>query len=664
MHSFKNFLIESLDTPVEFYMTDETIMPHTIVAACDIDGTTYGMSLRAANWNSVYYSRMFLIKNGKKRAFKFEKPNQIRRALSTYIRFMESSIPFVPQKMKGIVIELPNARDAQKMNSFIQKIVNRSYIKTFRALPTVKKASKAKNFLFIHRRMYDPKSIFDSSIFTKNFDFSGSKAVFTPDEDTEITPKIPEKAKANLVPSKKYAFQKLVVESDLDLQLLENIHTAEKVVTEYNYVPYLLKLVGQDSKYSKDDENKILTVPFHFILHAAVFNNIKYTLYNTSEKLKTDDKNTDNYMYAQTTIFKAIKNYEKVLNSELTEKAKEALLNYNTLGFITGTVDQLTIPVSKYNEFAIFIQDTKYDFLTTVLTQLKKSPDLFESKRKAQQKTALKFNTPLAPVTIKGYVSEEEYDFSNASDMNVEHDVSSIMKDLSNNDPGIEKYLSTSPAGTKVVRNYTGNAYRKMNKAFRSIIESGHTEDAFAVAANKTMTNHILKHAVNIQRPMYVFRSARIPGLEEMEAGDDIIDPGFMSATIRSNMNFGPAGKPKLFIYLPAGTPILPVYTFEKSAHSSEKEVILPAMSILKIYEKFSVNTGSSERTIVKCVYTGNALAALKKAAKDNVKLDLNKLNEEFETNDMNREDKWTTDISVDEMEKVKKILAKLDFDY
>lgn len=56
---------EALDSPVEFYMTDDTKMPDEIYATYQSNGNDYGMSLVRSQWNGVYILDFYLITNKK-----------------------------------------------------------------------------------------------------------------------------------------------------------------------------------------------------------------------------------------------------------------------------------------------------------------------------------------------------------------------------------------------------------------------------------------------------------------------------------------------------------------------------------------------------------------------------------------------------------------------
>lgn len=53
---------EALNSPVEFYMTDDTKMPNEIYAAYELNGTDYGMSLVRSQWAGTYIFNFYMIK--------------------------------------------------------------------------------------------------------------------------------------------------------------------------------------------------------------------------------------------------------------------------------------------------------------------------------------------------------------------------------------------------------------------------------------------------------------------------------------------------------------------------------------------------------------------------------------------------------------------------
>jgi len=170
------YIVESLNTPAEFDMTDQTILPRQIYATFTIDDSNYGMSLVESSYSKVYILELYRILNVNKKLWSFKKTSHIRQALSTVIKFIEASAPFLQGKLDGIQIVLPKKANSERLQTLLEKIIKKSYIKKFKSVKFTRKTTQVKPFLFMVRRGINPDSLFSSVKFQKHFDFSEKKS--------------------------------------------------------------------------------------------------------------------------------------------------------------------------------------------------------------------------------------------------------------------------------------------------------------------------------------------------------------------------------------------------------------------------------------------------------------------------------------------------------
>lgn len=228
-------LYESLNTAVDFYMTDDTVMPKRIYAAFELDGTNYGLSIEETNFAKVYELRFYRIVNSKARRWSFFKASHIRPCLSTVLKFGEAVIPFLKDKMDGIIIAIPGKIESEKYNRFLEMIVKKSYVSTFKAIPIKSDNTKEQsyNHIFIARKAKNPATIFSSKSFSK-YTWVGPKNYMPEPAAEDIKPKKPvEKKVFSTTPSPKWSFKSFEIsdspDSILPLESGELINLPKKV---------------------------------------------------------------------------------------------------------------------------------------------------------------------------------------------------------------------------------------------------------------------------------------------------------------------------------------------------------------------------------------------------------------------------------------------------
>lgn len=150
-NQFNMELEEALNTPVEFYMTDDTKMPREIYGAFEIDDRQYGISLIQTANDGIYELSFYFISNKTKRRWSIKKSSDVRPCLSTVVKFFEASQAFINAKMKGVIIHIPHkGQQSERFTNFMRRIIKTSYIKTYREVPIQKTSDKAMNYMFFN----------------------------------------------------------------------------------------------------------------------------------------------------------------------------------------------------------------------------------------------------------------------------------------------------------------------------------------------------------------------------------------------------------------------------------------------------------------------------------------------------------------------------------
>jgi len=117
---------------------------------------------------------------------------------------------------------------------------------------------------------------------------------------------------------------------------------------------------------------------------------------------------------------------------------------------------------------------------------------------------------------------------------------------------------------------------------------------------------------------MCVYRSTTFDTdyLAKLQVGDNYVDPGFLSTSLKPEIDFG--STLKLRIFVPKGSKVIPI--LDNSHHQGEREIILPPMSAIKLIEIYKADNGY--QFSLTGVYVGSAWKSFRKAVQD--KLDGN----------------------------------------
>lgn len=130
-----------------------------------------------------------------------------------------------------------------------------------------------------------------------------------------------------------------------------------------------------------------------------------------------------------------------------------------------------------------------------------------------------------------------------------------------------------------------------------------------------------------LKEPFWVYRSTSLPDSvkENITIGGDFMDPAILSTTINPKMIFDSIGD-RFRIFLPVGSKVIPILS--NSRAPAENEIILPAMSVIKIIriDEFE----STSRSLYTGIYVGSAFNDFMKM--NNLKLNESKIEQHKET--------------------------------
>lgn len=696
---FKNYaekalITEALNTPIEFYMTDDTELPRQIMATAKINGTDYGFSLVQSTYDRVYLLDLYRIVNVHRRSWNFKNTADILPALSTALKFMESSYPFIKSKMDAIIVELPGKDTSNRYEKFVSMMIQKSYIKTFKMQPVIKTTNKARNYVFILKKTVEPSSVFKSAAFKKNFKFTDEvkqdstvvQVVTAANVETLSVPYKTLSQVTSVAPSKKYAFGKLDVDNVIDNEEVASLDIlAAHAKTEPALVVDLLK--NKEPKATTPDQ---LTPVFNFEpftvanTHSISLSNIPFSVYLYNHM---------SYKFRKVVhVAKGENKLESLLkNPDITTSVKDYFGNghapiqlfqqLKTEGMLSPTGALRSYPkavrikwLTAFNTVAEMVADYDkfWDAISNLDTIIHKFKNPPYSSSHAKVIVSKKLDLPFViasthPAFQKA--NESKYNDGDLGFVEEDEKVAEKKKAISEM-PGIKEWyadamhfktnysgvLKEQMPGMNALHKYTSSYYSDMNGDLRTAFKSKQRSDwGSAGTYVDSLVQYFHEKAPALTTGVWVYRNTDIPNRENLNVGDDIIDPGFMSTSVRSQMALGsPATRLKIF--LPAGTRCFPV--FEASSHPGEDEIVLPPMSVLKITERHATMSFGDRRDFFVTTYTGNAM----KSFYDNMQAgNLETLFAEAKVNSAptDKDDmKWLDKmVSAEEMKKIEQLL-------
>ena len=671
----ENFIQESLDSPIEFYMTDDTKMPKEIYATFDIDGTQYGMSLIYTLYDKVYMLDMYRIVNVKKRSWSFIKPQHIRKCLSSLIKFMEASYPFLQSKMNGIIIDIPGKTGSEKYVSFLGRILKRSYIKKFREIPVVKTSDKARNYLFLVKKGIEPSSLFTTAAFHKNFKFENGNAVFDDqimDQTTEPYKVI--KQTVSIEPSKKFAFGAAQVELMADEETINMLDKASE----------LYKINQSTTKPVKKQENYTAAINLDFTKEIISSGNggVGFGENKSSKVLGLSLPHImalilpSAYAKVQQYGYDASKFNENDLTyatnqglSNVPEKIKKELIDagmLTTSGSLNTAAANIETIKACLAAFMYIEKDKLVSFKNKIEEKLVNKAD---PKPKAKGKKGVqeyKLDLEKEPVSVlEAFTSSNESTpyggvmgfVEGNEDINAKKTAVIKMPEI---EQWYNSFDGSSEKGQNTLVNYTGSNAYEINSTVRNLVNNKDFNFEKIPDYGNDVKNQIItlteyfKKAPRLENGIWVYRNADTPGVEKYQVGDDYIDAAFLSTSLKSSMSLSSNGNLRLKIYVPKGTRCFPI--LEKSQHSHEDEIVLPPMSLLRITEIYDNIKEEGHRMMV-CAMIGSAFEDMLELGKKGVMLEEKKPEKKKEYDPAG---KWGAPTSsYDDAMLVKKLMVK-----
>ena len=627
-------LIEALNNPKEYYITDDSVLPGKLYAAFNINGGTYIISLEASKDKGVYLLEVGKTgsKGGKTFWWKFHDGKDILPVLATTMDFLQNAYTMLPM-LKGIAVQFGWGASEQinKATKLAQKMIKRSFIKTLKIVPVeqppVTKDDKwtyqKKRFIFIAGKEMTPASLstlFSSGTFKK---YKQSKGAVSADAIGKLTTKTAKKQTNTIAPSKKYSFGQYDLDVPSDTELLDKL-AVTKVTGEVE--KYIEKQSEVDKEFS--ELSKKVFEPEDMSSVGAFANVLRTTpefskMANALRVNGFDPKkvNFDNLQH--------VYNQMSDLNKQIidTMAAFGSLPDAN-LGNIKGAVGQIWIEILKYMAKPSGVNDEKQMVAIISYRNAKKKaakkaatevPKTSEVKKKPKLDIDMTEFKSTMPGTGTSEVKIEGNFFVESS----EYDIGAIRQHLQSQS-GLNYYNEISnlpPSVYSTVRSYSGTSYESFNNPLRDIVSKLFRKEPLTQSEIDELTNgtqriakmaRIFEMLKPLPESMYVYRSTLVP-YEMRQAivpGYEYVDPAFTSASLRTDVTIG--GKDRMRIFLPKGSKVIPM--LEHSQHEPEQEIILPPTSIIKVVE-VEVRKGNDfideERIFFQGVYTGFAYKSI-----------------------------------------------------
>ena len=629
MYGFEYFnelqmIQESLDSPVDFYMTDDTQIPTRIYGVFSIDKDQYGMSLELSDHDGIYLLSMYRILAKKPRKWSFKKPGHVRPGLSTLLKFVEACVPFIKSKMKGVICQV-SGKNVDRYIRFAERLLKRTYITSFRVLPT-KKSPDYKTYnwenIFFTRIGVNPKSVFSDSKF-KKYDFDGE--TLSVEVSAEIKPRRPEKKTLKTEPSRRYSFGDLEIEQiTIDSGIFDQITKVQKKVTtkdkekketeldSENLTPDNRKLI----KGPKTDAAKKKVKKFYSLVNedpSVLLAGLAADLIEIDDSISIDDY--DQMQLAMSTILDSSSNehtsaylrkmkiiddsnWPEVVSKEHLQKAiqtvKQKDLSKSKVKSILNTINQFEKTLSKA---PLFYKDLNKKSIPSTSNH-----EIFETNLSPD---SLKADMPgMGSIEYLNDFHDMKYGYSKK-----DYDIYQSM-DYIQNVQGYEKAIKEHK-NINIAYSYTGSAYKPINSAMRSAfrdfsqgIQSFSGTKSSMEDGDPVKLQSMIYDMKPLENSMWVHRGTDLPKKiqESIIVGDDFVDPAFLSTTLNPSMYFG--GENMFRIFLPKGSHVLPMLDYSK--HPGEKEIILPAMSVLKIIRVDQYKTYSGISLFITCIFVGS----------------------------------------------------------
>lgn len=168
-------LSESLDSMVEFEMTEDSIIGKRASYIFMIDDIEYGVTLTKTNWQSVWELDAYrIMKSGTKTSWRIPKAAHFIPFLSTVLDCTTHTFKMWKSKIHGVTIPLPKKfKNLKKIERIADRIIKRNHLKWLKRVKVVDKyipiegagAKESPDSIFLMRKTKKISEVFSSKKF-------------------------------------------------------------------------------------------------------------------------------------------------------------------------------------------------------------------------------------------------------------------------------------------------------------------------------------------------------------------------------------------------------------------------------------------------------------------------------------------------------------------
>jgi hypothetical protein len=668
--NFKDILNESFDISLPHYFTSNTVTPtyYEVLLEDFLDlKHQYGFSLTASSNSDCYVVKPFRVVGSKKIDWGFLKLSHFRAVISTMVGVIAflSEVTFASdQKKKAFYLQFDSGvseREQQKMERIVSRILRLKNLTKYRVL----KYSSEKSYggVFIIKRGMDIRSL----------KIKANWAQYSPDyEDPDF---IPIEA-SNSRHRRPVSFRPHIKLNNLQLSVSDGVYEIANKI-EDNLENNLQQIKDTGSKFVFSDDTDM---GLKYDEEAKKYRVAVGEFMRTQLLLRPLNSPEEAAKLAKhAIIFLKGDNTEKKFLRKMVEEFFEQELGITTpldrISYDEKLGEILLKKYKSYNDRHVWIGSD----INSVLNQ---TGDLMRS--------VVSSDVEALPIASSLKTESEVFKHDNSLKMVASKDApmmyyypddrknswqkEDFVRDLESFKKFKETAYSENYRLYSELRRYTGADAFDINRMLRDAVINGFDDyvDGELIAALQEVDIPIL------ETPIWVYRNAHIPSekgnkftpvkptldeMPEFALGVDYVDPAFLSTSLSSTMLLGSAGNLRMKIFLPKGTPYLPVLG-DLSKNPQEKEIILLPLSAIRIVERCIVqedNGGGDARykmNIVGC-YVGNAYSAIENAVLNNVSDPLIVESKSEPTESKDDVGKWGTGVKMSVLKKIRDALKK-----
>ena len=652
----REILTESLNTPQEFYITDDTKMPEAIYGSFTVGDTPYAMALVETNTQGVYLLEVGVKISKNVGWWKFKKGSDIPKVLSTTIEFAQSTIPFLGARLKGIAIRFREsaAEKRGKASKIVERIVKRSYIKTFTFYETEMPEQTKKQFahyMFIGRKGVPASTVFKAKAF-KNYDFDGTKSSPIPqDALAQVENKKPIKKTVTDKASTKYKWKSKFDVDTSNEEILNavidakpvNVETAPDNKSEQpntaqkinNYQKNIESLLDVDGPSDINDVYQMIGIlinelnVFHSMRNKIKehgFDPNKWDQTSFSIRMQTATK-PEKKLIRSTGMFKENWDFYTGFQGLFFDALKVYAEKHKSLSWLSGEGTSSKIPNAM--DISTYMDSHTIDVGDETFTEIK-GVENGGVVMTVFNKEMIKYQSEVSPSDLKasilpsGGVNGGDLSFNPNTGLWSKENYNGLeVKMILNNDFGYGDHLK-GKNGMTSAKKYTTSSYSTFNYYLRDSINKYLGDKADQISDSNlsnimASNSHIQKitglfgKTKPLEGSMWVFRQFGYVNQDvddSLQVGQEYVDPGILSTSCKPEINF--SGRYRLRLFIPEGSNVLPI--LDHSEHKNELEVILPPCSVIKIIERIDAKDGSY--TFLTGVFVGSVWKSMQKEIK------------------------------------------------